>query len=191
MSNRYATGFGIGFCFRSIKQRKWFLDMFNGKMESLIKRISLYPGRDVVDIMGDNLGITGGAAIRDLASAIRLRNVRTEGPNDQGEWIEECYASVVRLTTSGKIINVLLVDNQWYMSEAFMHLDEYRFASRCLSYRAERYPDPEEELKDSLIKALISSGMNDNFLKAIHNELPNIDAEGIWTVADFEMACDD
>ncbi len=189
MSNRYAVGLGHGWAFRNDKQRKWFITMFNLTIQSVINRIDQFDHKSIQDIMGDNLGIMSPDTKSTVASAIRLRNTRTAEPNESGEWMEACYAEIARM--QGNMINVLLVDSVWYLSQTVMYNEDYRFVSSVLGYRSEDFDDVEEELTDSLIKALITSDLNDDFVEAIKIQLPMVDADGIKTVADFEMACDD
>ncbi len=187
MSNRYASGIGLGWAFRNDKQRRWFITMFNLTIQSVINRIDQFDHKSIADIMGDNFGIMSSYIKNIIASAILLRSTGTNGLDDTGEWMEECYVGEAR--RPGNIINVLLVDSVWYLSQTVMY-DDYRFVSIVLGYRSEDFDDAKEELTDSLIKALMASGLNDDFVEAIKTQLPIVDAYDIKTIADFNMACE-
>ena len=192
MSNRYAVGLGHGFCFPNAKQRGWFLTMFNGKIEPLVKRFEKFPRRTATDIVGDNLGIMDYTTRKKIATAIKLRHARThEQDIVEGNWLRECYAELARF--EGNIINVALVDREWYVSSSFMPYDVYGFVTTILFSRALGRDDvlDEDKLRDTLVEALIASGMNDDFVQAMERRLEGVDAQGIRTLADFEIAMND
>lgn len=188
MSNRYVDGMGISLRCSNEKERKWFLEMINPKINSIIKRIERYPDRDIGDIMGDNIGIFGSITRKILVGAIHLRKIRAIEPEEGDDWFTACYAEVARMN---RLISVVLFAGNWYlMGGNQSYYSDLRLVVACISERAEESGD-EEAVKDALIKLLMNSDLDIEVTKAISSVHPEFDIEGLRTIADFEMACND
>ena len=188
MSNRYVNGMGLSFRCSNIKERKWFLDMINPKMNSIIKRIERFPERGIGDIMGDNIGIFGTPTRTILVGAIQLRKARAIEPAEGGDWFTECYAEQAAMNS---MVSVVLFNDNWYiMGGHRSYFNNERLAVACISERANELGG-EEAVKDALIKLLVDTELDITVTKAISSVCPEFDIEGLRTIADFELACDD
>jgi len=189
MSNRYATGMGLGLAFRNAKERKWFLEMFNQKVWQVINRAEKFPDKNIEDIIGDNLGIMGGTPRRRLATAIRLRDVRDTPRNTGADWVTQCYAEQAHMV--GNSLTVVLFNTKWYVMEGNRnHSVTTDVVVNVLWARAHDGGDVQEGVKDALIKLLVETRLDEGLLLSIRRQLPRIDLAGLRTVADFELACE-
>lgn len=179
---------GISIRCSNEKERKWFLEMINPKMHSIIKRIERFPDRGVGDIMGDNIGIFGSQTRQILVGAIHLRKARAIEPDEGGDWFTACYAEEAHMNS---MISSVLFNGIWYLMGGHRsYYSNQRLAVACISERAEELGG-EEAVKDALIKLLMDTNLDIDVTKAISSVHQGIDIEGLRTIADFEMACDD
>ena len=89
------------------------------------------------------------------------------------------------------MVSVVLFNDNWYiMGGHRSYFNNERLVVACISERANEFGG-EEAVKDALIKLLVDTELDITVTKAISSVCPEFDIEGLRTIADFELACDD